>query len=35
VIASWSYGLIRETVAILLDMNPDRRMADILRHDRR
>ena len=28
VIASWSYGLIRDTGAILLDMNPDRRMAD-------
>jgi cation diffusion facilitator family transporter len=32
VIASWSYGLIRDTGAILLDMNPDRRMADNLRH---
>ncbi len=32
VIASWSYGLIRNTGAILLDMNPDRRMADNLRH---
>jgi cation diffusion facilitator family transporter len=31
VIASWSYGLIRDTGAILLDMNPDRRMADSLR----
>jgi cation diffusion facilitator family transporter len=31
VIASWSYGLIRDTGAILLDMNPDRRMADTLR----
>jgi cation diffusion facilitator family transporter len=31
VIASWSYGLIRDTAAILLDMNPDRRMADQLR----
>jgi cation diffusion facilitator family transporter len=31
VIASWSYGLIRDTGAILLDMNPDRRMADDLR----
>jgi cation diffusion facilitator family transporter len=28
VIASWSYGLIRDTGSILLDMNPDRRMAD-------
>lgn len=31
VIASWSYGLIRDTGAILLDMNPDRQMADKLR----
>src|ERR1700723_2310632 len=31
VIASWSYGLVRDTGAILLDMNPDRRMADNLR----
>jgi cation diffusion facilitator family transporter len=31
VIASWSYGLIRDTGAILLDMVPDRRMADSLR----
>ncbi len=31
VIASWSYGLIRDTSAILLDMNPDQRMADNLR----
>ena len=31
VIASWSYGLIRDTGAILLDMNPDRRMASSLR----
>jgi cation diffusion facilitator family transporter len=31
VIASWSVGLIRDTSAILLDMNPDRRMADKLR----
>lgn len=31
VIASWSYGLIRDTGAILLDMNPDRRMAENLR----
>lgn len=30
-IASWSFGLIRDTSAILLDMNPDRRMADDLR----
>jgi cation diffusion facilitator family transporter len=32
VIASWSYGLTRDTGAILLDTNPDRRMADNLRH---
>jgi hypothetical protein len=31
VIASWSYGLVRDTGAILLDMNPDRHMADKLR----
>ena len=31
VIASWSYGLIRDTGAILLDMNPDRQMADKLK----
>jgi cation diffusion facilitator family transporter len=31
VIASWSYGLIRDTGAILLDMNPDKRMASNLR----
>jgi len=31
VIASWSYGLIRDTGAILLDMNPDRRLAENLR----
>jgi cation diffusion facilitator family transporter len=31
VIASWSYGLIRDTGAILLDMNPDKRMAESLR----
>jgi cation diffusion facilitator family transporter len=31
VIASWSYGLIRDTGAILLDMNPDGRMAANLR----
>jgi cation diffusion facilitator family transporter len=31
VITSWSYGLIRDTGAVLLDMNPDRRMADNLR----
>jgi cation diffusion facilitator family transporter len=31
VIASWSYGLIRDTGAILLDMTPDRPMAERLR----
>ena len=31
VIASWAYGLIRDTGAILLDMNPDRAMADRVR----
>jgi cation diffusion facilitator family transporter len=31
VIASWSYGLMRDTGAILLDMNPDTRMTDSLR----
>jgi cation diffusion facilitator family transporter len=31
VIASWSFALIRDTGAILLDMNPDRRMAENLR----
>jgi cation diffusion facilitator family transporter len=31
VTASWSYGLIRDTGAILLDMNPDRSMAERLR----
>jgi cation diffusion facilitator family transporter len=31
VIASWSYGLMRDTAAILLDMNPDRTMAARLR----
>jgi cation diffusion facilitator family transporter len=33
VIASWSYGLIRDTGAILLDMNPDKSMANKLRED--
>lgn len=33
VIASWSYGLIRDTGAILLDMNPDRRMEERLRQE--
>ncbi len=31
VIASWSIALIRDTSAVLLDMNPDRHMADNLR----
>jgi cation diffusion facilitator family transporter len=31
VIASWSYGLIRDTGAILLDMNPDRKLAETIR----
>jgi cation diffusion facilitator family transporter len=31
VIAAWSYGLIRDTGAILLDMNPDRDMAERMR----
>src|ERR1700676_2115422 len=31
VIASWSYGLLHDTGAILLDMNPDRRMSNNLR----
>jgi len=31
VIASWSYGLLRDTGAILLDMNPDRELTEKLR----
>jgi Co/Zn/Cd efflux system component len=31
VIASWSYGLIRDTRAVLLDINLDRGMAERLR----
>ena len=31
VIASWAYGLVRDTGAILLDMNPDRRMSEKVR----
>ncbi|MDR3418603.1 MAG: CDF family Co(II)/Ni(II) efflux transporter DmeF [Nevskia sp.] len=31
VIASWSYGLVRDTGAILLDMTPDRQLAEELR----
>ena len=33
VIASWSYGLIRDTGAILLDMIPDTETADRMRRD--
>ena len=32
VIANWSYGLIRDTGSILLDMNPDRQLAEDLRN---
>jgi cation diffusion facilitator family transporter len=32
VIANWSYGLMRDTGAILLDVNPDQRMAANVRH---
>jgi cation diffusion facilitator family transporter len=31
VIAAWSYGLIRDTGAVLLDMTPDTRMAENIR----
>jgi Co/Zn/Cd efflux system component len=31
VIAAWSYSLIRDTGAILLDMNPDQGMAERMR----
>jgi cation diffusion facilitator family transporter len=31
VIASWSYGLVRDTGSILLDMNPDRKLTDQIR----
>jgi cation diffusion facilitator family transporter len=31
VIANWSFGLIRDTGAVLLDMSPDRRMAEKVR----
>jgi cation diffusion facilitator family transporter len=31
VIASWSYGLIRDTGAVLLDMIPDQSLADNMR----
>jgi cation diffusion facilitator family transporter len=32
VIANWSYTLIRDTGAILLDMSPDQRMTENVRH---
>ncbi|XUW92775.1 CDF family Co(II)/Ni(II) efflux transporter DmeF [Burkholderia sp. M6-3] len=32
VIANWSYGLMRDTGAILLDINPDHRMTENVRH---
>lgn len=32
VIANWSFGLMRDTGGILLDMNTDRKMADKVRH---
>jgi cation diffusion facilitator family transporter len=31
VIAAWSYGLVRDTGAILLDINPDQRLAERVR----
>jgi cation diffusion facilitator family transporter len=31
VIAAWSYGLVRDTGAVLLDMNPDQNMAERMR----
>jgi cation diffusion facilitator family transporter len=31
VIAAWSYGLVRDTSAVLLDMNPDRDLAERMR----
>ena len=33
VIASWSYGLLKDTGAILLDMTPDRAMVDRVRKE--
>ena len=33
VIASWAYGLIRDTGRILLDMNPDQRLSEALRRE--
>ena len=32
VIASWSAGLVRDSGAVLLDMNPDRQLTQALRH---
>jgi cation diffusion facilitator family transporter len=32
VIANWSFGLMRDTGAILLDMSPDQTMAENVRH---
>jgi cation diffusion facilitator family transporter len=31
VIAAWAYGLVRDTGAVLLDVNPDRNMAEHMR----
>jgi Co/Zn/Cd efflux system component len=33
VIASWAYGLVRDTGRILLDMNPDRVLTERLRQE--
>jgi cation diffusion facilitator family transporter len=33
VIASWAYGLVRDTGCILLDMNPDRQLTEQLRQE--
>jgi cation diffusion facilitator family transporter len=33
VIASWAYGLVRDTGRILLDMNPDRQLTERLRQE--
>ena len=33
VIASWAYGLVRDTGRILLDMNPDRQLTERLRRE--
>jgi Co/Zn/Cd efflux system component len=33
VIASWAYGLVRDTGGILLDMNPDRVLTERLRQE--